>query len=355
MKLVNYSYLKREVEMIKKLDLGNRDILNQIVQLQLTAYRAEADIIGYDEIPPLKDTIETLSKCEETFYGYYMEETLAGLIAYEIEGYTLDICRVAISPHFFRRGIAQELIKFVEKLNNDVKKIMVSTGKENNPAVSLYLKLGFQKVKDISISKDLCITMFEKYLRGDFKVNRCDWCGDDEQYIKYHDEEWGVPVHDDRVHFEFLVLESAQSGLSWITILRKRENYRLIYNNFDPEKIAKYGEEKVEEMILNSGIVRNRKKIEASINNAKVFLQIQKEFGSYDKYIWSFVDNKPIVNGYSNISEVPATTELSDKIAKDFKKRGFKFLGSTTIYAYLQAVGIVDDHLDYCFKKNISN
>lgn len=180
---------------------------------------------------------------------------------------------------------------------------------------------------------------------------RCPWCGDDELYVKYHDEEWGVPVHDDRKHFEFLVLESAQAGLSWITILRKRENYRLAYDDFDPVKVAKYGIEKIEELMNNSGIVRNRKKIEASINNAQRFLEIVDEFGSFDKYIWSFVDNKPIINSWLDISEMPAKTELSDEVSKDLKKRGFKFLGSTIIYSHLQATGLIDDHLISCFKK----
>lgn len=181
---------------------------------------------------------------------------------------------------------------------------------------------------------------------------RCDWCLTDDIYIKYHDEEWGVPVHDDRVHFEFLVLESAQSGLSWITILKKRENYRVLYDNFNYKKVALYDEDKVEELLNNPGIIRNRKKIEASINNAKRFIEIQKEFGSFDNYIWNFVDNTPIINSYEQVTQVPAKTELSDIVSKDLKKRGFKFLGSITIYSYLQAVGIVDDHIDNCIKKN---
>lgn len=179
-------------------------------------------------------------------------------------------------------------------------------------------------------------------------MKRCDWCGNDELYVKYHDEEWGVPVHDDKIHFEFLVLESAQAGLSWITVLKKRENYRKAYDGFDPIKVAKYDEQKVEDLLSNPGIIRNRKKIEASINNAKCFLEIQKEFGSFDKYIWGFVDNKPLKNSWQDISEVPATSQLSDIVSKDLKKRGFKFLGSTTIYAHLQATGLINDHLVDC-------
>lgn len=181
-------------------------------------------------------------------------------------------------------------------------------------------------------------------------MKRCDWCGNDPLYVKYHDEEWGVPVHDDKIHFEFLVLESAQAGLSWITVLKKRENYRKAYDGFDPIKVAEYDEQKVEDLLSNPGIIRNRKKIEASINNAKCFLEIQKEYGSFDKYIWGFVDNKPLKNSWQDISEVPATSELSDIVSKDLKKRGFKFLGSTTIYAHLQATGLIDDHLVDCIK-----
>lgn len=181
-------------------------------------------------------------------------------------------------------------------------------------------------------------------------MNRCPWCGNDELYVKYHDEEWGVPVRDDKKHFEFLVLESAQAGLSWITILRKRENYWKAYDDFDVDKVAHYDENKVEELLQNAGIIRNRKKIEASINNAKRFIEIQKEFGSFDKYIWNFVNNSPVVNCWNDISEVPAASEFSDKVSKDLKARGFKFLGSTIIYAHLQATGIINDHLVSCFR-----
>ena len=181
-------------------------------------------------------------------------------------------------------------------------------------------------------------------------MERCPWPGKDEMYIKYHDEEWGVPVHDDSKHFEFLVLEGAQAGLSWLTILKRRENYRKAYDSFDPVKVAKYDEAKVEELLGNAGIIRNRKKIESSINNAKLFLEVQKEFGSFDNYIWSFVNHKPVINSWKKLSEIPATTELSDRISKDLKKRGFSFVGSTIIYAHIQAIGLVNDHLVSCFR-----
>jgi DNA-3-methyladenine glycosylase I len=182
-------------------------------------------------------------------------------------------------------------------------------------------------------------------------MERCGWCGSDELYVKYHDEEWGVPVHDDRKQFEFLVLESAQSGLSWLTILRKRENYRAAYDNFDPEKVARYDERKIERMLADPGIVRNRRKIEVSINNAKRFLEVQREFGSFDRYLWGFVGNRPVMNSRHSLSEIPATSPLSDAISRDLKSRGFRFLGSVTVYAHLQATGIVNDHLDTCFRK----
>jgi len=182
-------------------------------------------------------------------------------------------------------------------------------------------------------------------------MERCDWCLGDELYIKYHDEEWGVPVHDDRTHFEFLVLESMQSGLSWLTILRKRENFRRAFAGFDPAKVAEYDEAKIAELLQNPGIIRNRRKIEAAINNAQRFLEIQREFGSFDKYIWGFTNGEIITNHYESISEIPATSPLSDEISKDLKKRGFKFLGSVTIYAHLQATGIINDHINKCFRK----
>lgn len=182
------------------------------------------------------------------------------------------------------------------------------------------------------------------------ELNRCPWCGNDELYVKYHDEEWGVPVHDDKKHFEFLVLESAQAGLSWLTILRKRENYRKAYDGFDPAMVARYDEKKIDELMHNPGIIRNRRKIESSINNARCFLKIQEEFGSFDNYIWSFVDNKPVKNHWTDISQLPARSELSDRISRDLQARGFRFLGSIIIYSHLQATGLINDHLVNCFK-----
>lgn len=181
-------------------------------------------------------------------------------------------------------------------------------------------------------------------------MKRCPWCEGNELYIRYHDQEWGVPVMDDNKQFEFLVLESAQAGLSWLTVLKKRENYRQAYDNFNPDKVSRYSEKKLAKLLSDPGIIRNRKKIEASVNNARLFLDIQKEFGTFSGYIWGFTGNEPVVNSWKSLSEVPANTELSDTISKDLKKRGFKFLGSTIIYAHLQATGIVNDHLVDCFR-----
>jgi DNA-3-methyladenine glycosylase I len=181
-------------------------------------------------------------------------------------------------------------------------------------------------------------------------MKRCEWCAGNELFIEYHDAEWGVPLFDDNKLFEFLTLESAQAGLSWLTILKKRENYRKAYDNFDPKKVARYGDAKKEKLLADAGIIRNRLKIEASIHNAKLFLEVQKEFGSFSNYIWAFVNGKPIDGKRKRLDEVPAKTELSDKIALDMKKRGFKFLGSIVMYAHLQATGVVNDHQMDCFR-----
>lgn len=180
--------------------------------------------------------------------------------------------------------------------------------------------------------------------------DRCAWCGTDPLYVAYHDTEWGVPVHDDRLLFEFLILEGAQAGLSWDTILRKREAYRDAFDNFDPEKVAKYSDAKCAKLLLNEGIVRNRLKIASAVRNAKAFIAVQKEYGSFDKYIWSFVGGKPLDNKLKGHGDVPAKTEVSDEISKDLKKRGFNFVGSTIMYAFMQATGMVNDHLKSCFR-----
>jgi len=180
-------------------------------------------------------------------------------------------------------------------------------------------------------------------------MKRCGWAKND-LAIEYHDKEWGVPLHDDQRLFEFLILEGAQAGLSWDTILAKRENYREAFDDFDPKKIAKYGDEKFEELINNAGIVRNKLKINSAIKNAKAYLAVVEEFGTFDRYIWGFVNGKPIVNKHKKISDVPAKTEISDVMCKDLKKRGFNFVGSTICYAFIQATGMVNDHVVSCFR-----
>ncbi|MDN3642625.1 DNA-3-methyladenine glycosylase I [Lutimonas halocynthiae] len=180
--------------------------------------------------------------------------------------------------------------------------------------------------------------------------SRCDWCGNDPLYMSYHDHEWGVPLFEDKILFEFLILETFQAGLSWITILRKRENFRQAFDDFDYLKIAHYDEAKYEELLMNTGIIRNKLKIRSAISNAQLFIEIQKEYGSFSNYFWSFTDNQSISNQWDNMSQVPATTDLSDTISKALKKKGFKFVGSTVIYAYMQAIGMVNDHVSSCFR-----
>ena len=181
---------------------------------------------------------------------------------------------------------------------------------------------------------------------------RCGWCGTVEEsplYVDYHDNEWGRPLHDENKLFEFLILEGAQAGLSWYTVLKKRENYRAAFGNFDPAKVALYDDSKIAELLTNEGIIRNRLKVHSAVRNAKVFLEIAEKHGSFDKFIWSYVDGNPIVNSWKSIEEIPATTDISDKISKDLKKLGMNFVGSTIIYSFMQATGMVNDHLTDCF------
>ncbi len=181
---------------------------------------------------------------------------------------------------------------------------------------------------------------------------RCPWVDlSKPDYIEYHDREWGVPVHEDRLIFEFLTLESAQAGLSWYTILRKRENFRKAFANFDPQKVARFSQKKIESLLQDKGIIRNRLKVEAAVNNARRFLEVQEEFGTFDQYIWDFVGGKPIVNKYKGMKDLPATSPESDKLSKDLKQRGFKFVGATIIYAHMQATGMINDHVLGCFRR----
>jgi DNA-3-methyladenine glycosylase I len=179
---------------------------------------------------------------------------------------------------------------------------------------------------------------------------RCTWCGEDPIYVRYHDKEWGVPVRNDRKLFEFLILEGAQAGLSWITILKRREGYKKAFAGFDPNKVARFNGKKIQSLMKDSGIIRNRLKIKSAVTNAQAFLQIQKEFGSFSNYQWSFVKGKPVKNSWRKHNQLPAMSKISDALSKDLKKRGFKFVGSTIIYAHMQAVGMVNDHMVNCFR-----
>lgn len=187
-------------------------------------------------------------------------------------------------------------------------------------------------------------------MNEDKMQKRCEWAGSDPLYIEYHDNEWGVPVHDDRKIFEMLVLEGAQAGLNWLTVLRKRENYRKAFDNFDPRKVAKYDSKKLQELLANEGIIRNKLKIHSAIQNARAFLEVQKEFDSFDAYIWQFVGGRPIRNSWKSLSELPAQTAESEAMSKDLKRRGFGFVGPTICYAHMQATGMVNDHVVTCFR-----
>lgn len=188
------------------------------------------------------------------------------------------------------------------------------------------------------------------------KLKRCGWAGDDPRYVAYHDKEWGVPLHDDQQLFEFLILEGAQAGLSWSTILYKRDNYREAFSEFDPALVAKFNKRKIESLLKNPGIVRNRLKIGSAVNNAKLYLAVQDEFGSFNDYMWKYVKGKPKQNRWRSMRDVPATTDISDAFSKDLKKRGFKFVGSTICYAFMQATGMVNDHITTCFRhKQVAN
>lgn len=183
-----------------------------------------------------------------------------------------------------------------------------------------------------------------------YNIKRCKWCEGDELYIKYHDKEWGVSVHSDRKLFEFLILEGAQAGLSWITVLRKRQNYRDVFDGFDFNKVATYKEAKIESLLNNPGIIRNRLKVRGAVKNAQAFLKVREEFGTFNKFIWQFTDGKTIQNSWRSLEAIPANTELSDQMAKELKKRGFTFVGSTICYAFMQAIGMVNDHTIDCYR-----
>lgn len=231
----------------------------------------------------------------------------------------------------------------------------MASSKTNNKTTSK--KASASKAATPKVATKKAKPVVEKYTGPNDGKVRCGWCLGDPIYVNYHDEEWGKPVHDDKVLFEFLILESFQAGLSWLTILKKRENFRKAFADFDVKKVSKYDEKKYEALMQDAGIIRNQLKIRAAINNAAHFLEIQKEFGSFSNYVWSFAEktktgtHRPIINSRQALREVPPRTEVSDAMSKDMGKRGFKFRGTTICYAFMQAVGIVNDHLDDCWKK----
>ncbi len=182
------------------------------------------------------------------------------------------------------------------------------------------------------------------------EIQRCPWCGDDPLYVAYHDEEWGVPEHDDQRLFEFLILEGVQAGLSWLTVLKKRAHYREVFDGFDPERVARYDQRKIEQLLQDPGIIRNRRKVEAAVTNARAFLDLVDEHGDFDAWLWSFVDGEPVTNHFRRMDEIPAETETSRRLSRELKKRGFSFVGPTMIYAFMQATGMVNDHLVDCFR-----
>jgi DNA-3-methyladenine glycosylase I len=225
----------------------------------------------------------------------------------------------------------------------EVKVIQAQVEQCNSVSIHILKKLGFDRSGD---NENIISLVFRC---GD-QMERCPWAEGNEIYERYHDEEWGVPVHDDRRHFEFLVLEGAQAGLSWITVLKRRDGYRKAFADFDPVEVAGFDEIVIEKLLKDPGIIRNRLKVRSAVNNAKRFIEVQKEFGSFDSYIWSFTGGKTVVNRFEDIGQLPARTDLSDRISKDLKGRGFNFVGSKIIYAHLQAAGIVNDHIVSCFR-----
>lgn len=318
------------------------------------------DVIAHRREVVREDYLET---AEHILIAHNNEKWL-GFIAVKNNEITL----LFVEPQSFNKGIGKSLIAeaFARYL------CAFETIKVNSLewALDFYQHLGFQKTnaKPISAGSNgafspelIPLSIASADLQNSLGLEvrkRCDWASDKDEaarklYEDYHDKEWGVPLHEDRKLFEFLVLETMQAGLSWITILKKREAFRAAFDDFDPKTIAQYDEVKIQELMSNEAIIRNRIKIESAIHNAKLFLEIQKEFGSFNQYIWGFVEDKPMINHFASMSEIPTKTPLSDKISKDLQKRGFKFVGSTIIYAYMQAIGMVNDHLTSCFKHNV--
>lgn len=350
-------------------EIGKAQAIKKLLKIWEDSVRATQEV-SEEFITHRRKEIEKdyIAKAEEILICTTTEEWL-GFIAVQKDEITL----LFIAPQYFGKGIGKALLK--EALNRHLypfEKIKLNSRKQ---ALGFYQSLGFKKAGKLflagasgkvtliplnitreSLQKSLGLEAQDSN-EGVCEKVRCPWATDKDEvarklYENYHDCEWGVPLHEDKKLFEFLILEGFQAGLSWITILKKRESFKVAFDDFDCQKIAAYNESKIESLMHNEGIIRNRAKIEAAISNAKAFMAVQREFGSFDKYIWGFVGGKPIMNNFKSIADLPASTPLSDTIAKDLKKRGFKFVGTTTMYAFMQAIGMVNDHLTSCFKKH---
>lgn len=286
--------------------------------------------------------IEAVKRDVEAGVVYVLRE--AGKVVGTVTLNDCEINRLFVLPEHQGKGYGGMLMDFAEQhLFERCGAIRLSASR---PSEGLYLMRGYEVVDSREIKTDSGDVLHYEYME---KKNRCSWPGTDPLYIDYHDNEWGRPLHDDTKLFELLILEGAQAGLSWITVLKKREAYRKAFDGFDPHLVAQYDEAKVEELMANEGIIRNRLKINSAITNAQCFLKVVDEYGSFDNYIWSYVGGVPLVNRCAKTEDIPATTPLSDQISKDLKKRGFKFVGSTIVYAYMQSIGMVNDHLVTCF------
>lgn len=349
-------------------EFGESQTTKNLLQIWEEGARATHTGLSEDEISGMREEIrEAVLKSKNLLIAQKNEEWL-GFIEVEKN----EIAMLFVSPNAFKKGVGKALIK--EAFARYLCAFEIIKVNSLEWALDFYQHLGFQRTnaKPISagnngtsspelIPLSISCADLQKSLgcevRENVAIKRCDWASDKDEaarklYEDYHDTEWGVPLHEDKKLFEFLVLETMQAGLSWITILKKREAFRAAFDDFDPKMIACYDESKIQELMNNESIIRNRLKIESAIHNAKLFLEIQKEFGSFDKYIWGFVEGKPIINHFASVSEIPTKTSLSDKMSKDLQKRGFKFVGSTIMYAYMQAIGMVNDHLVSCFKRN---
>lgn len=348
--------------------IGKAQAIQHLASIWEQGARATHKDLSEDEIAGMREEIlEAILKSKNLLIAKKNEEWL-GFIEIEKN----EIAMLFVAPKAFKKGIGKALLKeaFMRYLGT-FEAIKVNSLEW---ALGFYQALGFIKTGEkpipagsggkfspklipLSIARESLQKSLGLEAQGKCERVRCTWATDKDEsarklYENYHDTEWGEPLHDDRKLFEFLLLESFQAGLSWITILKKRESFRTAFDNFDYHKIAAYDESKIESLMCNEGIIRNRAKIEAAIFNAKAFLAVQREFGSFDKYIWGFVGGKPIINAFESIADLPASTSLSDTIAKDLKKRGFKFVGTTTMYAFMQAIGMVNDHLTSCFKRH---